>query len=78
VRAQPDLELAVHAQTAVELAMIFWSEIAPLELALAVTSASVGAHSAGRRRRTMEEEGRRRTRTWRSEGEGRSYTFVKI
>ena len=33
------------AQTAVELAMSFWSEIAALQLALARRSGPVGAHS---------------------------------
>ena len=45
--AQTGLELviefgSVHAQT---IAISFWSESAPLELVLAVTSGSVGAHS---------------------------------
>ena len=52
----------VHAQT---IAISFWSESAPLELIVAVTSGSVGAHSD-------ELADRRRTR-WR--GEGGKFTF---
>ena len=36
---------SVSAQTDLQLAMCFWSEIAPLELALAVRSGSLGANS---------------------------------
>ena len=43
---------SLHAQTAVELAMNFWGEIAPLgRLALAVRSGPIGAHSDDRSRR---------------------------
>ena len=77
MRAQPDLSGPVHvqtatelpvgfrfracSQTAVELAMNFWNGIAPLGLALAVRSGSVGADSeeklAEGRRKEGEEEG---------------------
>jgi hypothetical protein len=52
VCAQPDLELAIGlgagcAQTDVKLAKSSWSEITPLQLALAARSGSVGAQSDG-------------------------------
>ena len=63
---------SVSAQTDLQLAVCFWSEIAPLELALAVRSGSLGANSdddelagGGKIRKKQEsrskkEEGRRK------------------